>query len=417
MSYQGKHAHQRTVPSWIAGSLIATLLGVGTTTQALTLEERQELDLSDYTVRAPDASYFNVTERMILLQETNNSLLMQHREELANYAPSCQQRLEIPTITNQLRIPGFYPTPDAWRLATEPLFNFEDTVSELAGSFVASSDVYYAECLVRFLDKWARDDALLSFYYHWSQPQAWFSLESMIFAAAMAYSVVHPHVEGLEEEKTRVEAWLNELASVHMAIEGAESSCCNNHFYRRALYAAMIGVLTEDDDMFRFGVSAIYSALHDMTEAGAFPLEVKRGRRATHYQNYALLYLIPIMEITERQGYDVYDLKIDGNTMHDAVDFAMAILEDPAELGDLAPREQYTGFLKDDQYFAWMEMYGARFGEARFDDIVAPMRPIYNRGAGGYATLYFMDPDVQQHLVIDDEGRRETQAFKGLSSN
>ncbi|QTP55795.1 poly(beta-D-mannuronate) lyase [Billgrantia sulfidoxydans] len=417
MSYQGKHAPYATIPPWIVRATAAVLLAGSAATQALTLEERRELDLSDYTVRDVDASYFDVEERMALLRETDNSLLLQHREELAKYAPSCQQRLEIPTITDQMRIPGFYPTPDAWRLATEPLFDFEDTVSELAGAYVASDDDYYAECLVRFLDKWARDDALLDFHYHWEEPQAWFSLESMIFAAGMAYSVVRPHVEGLDEEQARVEAWLNELASVHMEIEGADSSCCNNHFYRRALYAAMIGVLTEDDDMFRFGVSAIHSALHDMTEEGAFPLEMERGRRATHYQNYALLYLIPIMEITHRQGYDVYDMEIGGGSMHDAVDFAMDILEDPAELGDLAPREQYTGFLKDNQYFAWMEMYRARFGESRFDDFLASMRPIYNRGAGGYATLYFMDPDVQRHLVIDDEGRRETQAFEGLSRN
>lgn len=417
MKQQGKHARHNPFPSCIAGALVVPLLAASATTQALSLEERRELDLSDYTVRDPDASYFDVEERMALLQETNNSLLMQHREELAKYAPSCRQQLKIPTITERMRIPGFYPTPDDWKLATEPLFTFEDTVSELAGTYVASGNDYYAECLVRFLDKWAQDDALLDFYYHWEEPQAWFSLESMIFAAGMAYSVVQPHVEGLAAKKARVEAWLNELAGVHMEIEGADSSCCNNHFYRRALYAAMIGVLTEDNDMFRFGVSAIHSALHDMTEEGAFPLEMERGRRATHYQNYALLYLIPIMEITARQGYDIYDLEIDGNTMHDAVNFAMDILEDPSALGDLAPREQYTGFLKDDQYFAWMEMYNARFGEDRINDLLAPMRPIYNRGAGGYATLYFMDPDVQEHLVIDDEGRRKTQAFEGLSRN
>lgn len=407
------HAFHRmsSTTAWLAlafGSIVQT--------HAMSLDEREELDLSHYSVTDPDASYFDVRERMELLHETNNSLLMQHREELAKYAPSCRQRLEIPTITAKMRIPGFYPTPEAWRLSTEPLFKFEDTVSELAGSYVASGNEYYAECLVKFLDNWAQEGALLDFYYHWEDPQAWFSLESMIFAAGMAYSVVRPHATGLEEEKGRVEEWLNELANTHMEIEGADSSCCNNHFYRRALYATTVGVLTEDNDMFRFGVSAVYSALHDMTEEGAFPLEMERGRRATHYQNYALLYLIPIMEIAARQGYDVYEMEIDGLTMHDAVDFAMDILEDPTELGELAPREQYTGFLKDDQYFAWMEMYRARFGESRFDDFLESMRPIYNRGAGGYATLYFMDPDAQQHIRHDEEDRR-TRAFEGLSRN
>ncbi|WP_231489510.1 alginate lyase family protein [Billgrantia saliphila] len=381
---------------------------------AMSLEERKDLDLSEYEVTHPEASYFEVDERMALLQETDNSLLLQHRNELAKHAPSCQQRLELPPITDKMRIPGFYPTPDDWRLATEPLFAFEDTVTELAGAYVASSDDYYAECLVQFLDQWAGEDALLDFHYHWSDPQAWFSLESMIFAAAMAYSVVEPGIEGMREERDRVESWLNELASVHMEIEGADSSCCNNHFYRRALYATMVGVLTEDDKMFRFGVSAIHSALHDMTEEGAFPLEMQRGRRATHYQNYALLYLIPIIEIASRQGYDIYDLEVGGSTIHDAVDFTMEILENPAQLGDLAPRDQYTGFLKDDQYFAWMEMYRKRFDDDRFDDLLAPMRPIYNRSAGGYATLYFMEPEVQTHIVPDEE-ERQSRALKGLA--
>ncbi|MCE8034359.1 MAG: alginate lyase family protein [Halomonas sp.] len=408
-----RHCYLRQLSCTAACLTLA--LGSIAQTKALTLEEREQLDLSAYEVVDPDASYFNVEERMEVLHETDNSLLMQHREELAKYAPSCRQRLEIPTITEKMRIPGFYPTPDDWKLATEPLFKFEDTVSELAGAYVASGNVYYAECLVKFLDRWAQDDALLDFHYHWEQPQAWFSLESMIFAAGMAYSVARPFVEGMQEERARVEEWLNELASVHMEIEGADSSCCNNHFYRRALYAAMVGVLTEDDAMFRFGVSAIYSALHDMTEEGAFPLEMERGRRATHYQNYALLYLVPIMEIVARQGYDIYEYEVDGGTMHDAVDFAMDILEDPSQLGDLAPREQYTGFLKDNQYFAWMEMYRARFGESRFDDFLASMRPIYNRGAGGYATLYFMDPEAQQHIRHNEE-ERQTRAFEGLSN-
>jgi poly(beta-D-mannuronate) lyase len=393
---------------------LVLMAGVSPSIHAMSLEERRELDLSEYTVNHPEASYFEIEERAVQLEETNNSLLMQHREELAKYAPSCQQRLELPPITETMRIPGFYPTPDDWRLATEPLFAFEDTVTELAGAYVASQDSYYAECLVRFLDQWAEEDSLLDFHYHWSDPQAWFSLESMIFAAAMAYSVIEPSLEGMHEQRENVEGWLNELAGVHMRIEGADSSCCNNHFYRRALYATMVGVLTEDDEMFRFGVSAIYSALHDMTEEGAFPLEMERGRRATHYQNYALLYLVPIMEIISRQGYDIYDLEVNGNTVHDAVDFALAILNDPSKLGDLAPRDQYTGFLKDDQYFAWMEMYRSRFDDDRFEELLKPIRPIYNRSAGGYATLYFMDPEAQEHIVPHEE-ERQTRALEGLA--
>ncbi|MBY5970594.1 alginate lyase family protein [Halomonas denitrificans] len=402
------------LPVVLAGSL--ALAAVSTAAQAMTLEERAELDLSDYRVTRPDASYFDVDSRMQMLASTDNSILLQEIDQLSN-GPSCQQLLAQEPITTRLRIPGYYPSPKEWELASQPLFDFEDSVSMLAGSFVATADDYYAQCLVSFLDQWAQHDALTDFHYDPMEPQAWFATESMIFAAGMAYSVVRPEVEGHTQAKQRIEEWLNRLAHKHAKIPGQPgNSCCNNHFYRRALYASVIGVVTEDDELFRFGVSAIYSALSDMTDQGAFPLEIDRGRRATHYQNYALLYLITNMQVIARQGYDIFDLEIDGHSIHDAVDFALTIFNNPEALGDLAPREQYTGFLKDNQYFAWMEIYQNHFDDPRIEEFLTQVRPVYNRSAGGYQTLYFMSPQAQQHLVID-ESRRETTAFEGLADD
>lgn len=372
----------------------------------MSIEEREALDLSEYTVNKPNASYFDVEARIALLNGTDNPMLMQQAARLTS-GPSCRQKLALPPLEDQIRIPGFYPSPEQWRMASEPLFQFEDSVSNLAGAYVASGDVYYAECLVRFLDHWARNDALMDFYYESSHPQAWFATESMIFAAAMAYSIARPTVEGMEEEIERVDAWLNRLAHQHADIPGQpQNSCCNNHFYRRALYGTMVGVLTEDNELFRFGVSSIYSALNDITEEGAFRLEMKRGRRASHYQNYALLYLITNMQIIARQGYDIFELEINGHTIHDAVNFALDIFEDPAALGDLAPLEQYKGFFNDDQYFTWMDIYLSRFDNPRIAEFIKSMRPTYNRSAGGYASLYFMDPGAQEHEVIKEERDR-----------
>nr|WP_255698161.1 alginate lyase family protein [Halomonas desiderata] len=381
----------------------------------LSREERMALDLSDYQVNDTDASYFDVEARMALLRETQNPLLLQVKEE-AGLGLSCRQKLNFEPITTRGGIPGFYPNPDEWELATEPLFAFEDSVSDLAGAFVATGDTFYADCLVQYLHGWAEAKALTTFRYDSLEPQAWFASESMLFAAAMAYSIVRPYVEGFEEEKAEVERWLHGLALQHSAIPGEpEESCCNNHFYRRALYASMVGVLVEDDDLFRFGVSAIYSALHDMTESGALPLEVGRGRRATHYQNYALNYLITNMQVIHRQGYDIFDLEYQGSTIHEAVDFLFVILDDPAALGDYAPLEQFMGFLRDPQYFTWMDIYLSHYEHEPMADFVTRVRPTYNRSAGGFVTLYFMDPDAQEHLYMDEE-QRSTEAFRGLGN-
>ncbi|MGB8714696.1 MAG: alginate lyase family protein, partial [Onishia taeanensis] len=191
-----------TVLAGLAMSLPAT---------AMTLEQRAELDLSEYKVTAPKASYFDVDERMAMLGQTDNPILIQEIDQLAT-GQSCKQLMAIDPITTRLRIPGYYPSPDAWKLASEPLFAFSDSVSGLAGAYMATGDDYYAKCLMRFLDQWANDKALTNFFYDSKEPQAWFATESMIFAAAMAYSTVEPRLEGMDEEKERIETWLNGLA-------------------------------------------------------------------------------------------------------------------------------------------------------------------------------------------------------------
>lgn len=387
-------------------------LGLSLSAQAtMSYEERQRLDLSQYTVTDPDASYFDVKARMALLARTDNDLL-QYASDQLKHGPSCQQELAKPALDSVIRIPGYYPQPKAWELASEPLFDFEDTVSNLAGSYVATSDTYYADCLVRFLDKWARHDALSEFYYNRLEPQGWYSTESMMFAAAMAYSIVRPAVEGREEEIARINDWLNRLAHKHSAIRGGDPSCCNNHFYRRALYASMIGVLTDDDELFQFGISAIYSALSDMTPQGALPHEMARGRRASHYQNYALLYLVNIMQVAYRQGYDLFNFEYHGHTIDDAVQFALDTFDDPAALGDLATHAQYRGFLDDEQYLAWMEIYLKHRDDPRVSHYVSQKRPIDNRSAGGYVTFYFMDPKDQSHVIPEPDDQQIATTFE-----
>lgn len=384
--------------------------GVSLPANGLSIEEREALDLSEYRVNDPDASYFEIDTRMALLDETDNPMLLQQSAQLAS-GPSCRQLLDIPPLDGMIRLPSFYPMPQEWREASQPLFQFEDSVATLAGAYVASGDKYYADCLVSFLEQWASREALMDFYYISSSPQAWFATESMIFAAAMAYSIVRAEISDRPQALDIIDSWLNRMAHQHFAIPGhPDNSCCNNHFYRRALYATMVGVLTEDNHLFRQGVSAIYSALHDLNEANAFRLEITRGRRATHYQNYALLYLIPNMQIIARQGYDIFELEVDGRSIHDAVEFALDIFEDSSALGDMAPQEQYQGFFQDDQYFAWMEIYLSRFDNPRMEEFLQSQRPTFNRGAGGFTTFYFMDPEAQQHKELEEE--RQPMAIK-----
>ena len=100
---------------------------------------------------------------------------------------------------------------------------------------------------------------------------------------------------------------------------------------------------------------------------------------------------MPIAQIIERQGYPAFTMDVGGRTLHDAVAFAIDILEDPGRLRGLVDEPQDVGFMQDDQYFAWMEIYLSRFDDPRLERWIAPRRPLYNRSAGGHVTLFFWD--------------------------
>ncbi len=359
----------------------------------LTYEERLALDLSDYKVTDSTAGYFDVDARRAYLAGVRSEMMRVEVSHL-KMGRSCRDMLQLPLLDHRAVIPGFYEDQENWREVARPYLAFEEAVHELAAAQLVATDRYHADCLVDLLHKWAVAEAFEDFHYTNLRRQAWYQIESPIFAAAMALSTVRPFVTDRHRDLDVVEAWLKRLARLHASYPGGRGTCCNNHFYRRALYGAMVGVLTQDNQLFQFGVSAIYSALAGAEPDGALPLEMERGELAAHYQNYALMYLVWIAQIAERQGYDLFGLNIDGKSLHTLVSFNMAILEDLRVLNrHVSTLDQKLTYQQDDQYFAWFELYLSRFPRQDMEDVIAIRRPLYNRSAGGHTTLIYFTPD------------------------
>ena len=348
-------------------------------------------DLSSiYRVRDPLAGYFDLAERRRILREMPNLTLIQARLR-AMRAPDCRKVRAIPIQDQTVTIPSFYGNDAAWREAVTPFRTFEDAVSDLAAANLVATDRRHAECLVDLLADWARHDALAKFNYSSKYKQGWFQVESTLFAVGHALAAIRPDVPHRADDLRVIDAWLLRVARQHFSIPGApEGTCCNNHYYRRALYATIIGVLTGEDRLFADGVAAVHSALSGATADGALPLEMARGELAAHYQNYAVMYLVMIAEIAARQGYPVWDLEIDGKTLHTLVNFNNRIIADPNTVLTYSGATKVSlKYRKDMQYFAWFEIYLARFANAGMEAWVAPHRPLYNRSLGGHLTAYF----------------------------
>lgn len=382
--------------AFLAGSFTAGMVtALPAWAPAMTLDERGQLDLSGYRVQDPTAGFFDVPARRAYLKTTKAPVLVNEIDEL-KFGVSCRDVLALPVLNQDIALPGFYRDNEAWREAVKPFAAFENALSDLAAASVAGDDGYAADCLLSLLAQWARQGALTKFVSPVDvlDAQAWFQIESTLFAAALALSVVRDDLAHRAADVAEVDSWLARAADTHFAFPGrAGGTCCNNHFYRRALYQTAIGIQIGNDRMFQTGLAAIMSALSDATPEGALPLEMLRGERAAHYQNFALMHLAILAELIERQGYPAYSLEYDGKTLQSLIDFNFNAIDDPSLVIPFAgERKQWRGYLEDNQYLAWMEPYFARTGDPRAEALLTPLRPVYNRSLGGHLTLFFFKP-------------------------
>jgi poly(beta-D-mannuronate) lyase len=360
----------------------------------MTPTERSQLDLSRFQVQDTSASYFDVARRQSFLATTSDPLLRDQMVELSQ-AISCRQLQAMPIITGNISTPQYYDDRAGWAKVSAVFHAFEDAVSDLAATYLATDDDYYGKCLIKLLDHWSDGGAFLRFDVDRHGLQTWFQIEGSLLASTLAYSIVRDRISGMELEKQRIEDWLLAATKMHMSYAGGiNGSCCNNHFYRRALNASMLGVITGTDELFQLGVSAVYSALADADQDGALPLEMSRGRHASQYQNYATMYLVLITQVAMRQGFDLYQVSYQGRQLSDIVDFTLAQFKDLSPVREKSGSDyQNDSFMGKPMYLAWLEVLkGQPYQGPDIDPLLAKAQPGYNRVLGGHLTLYFFTP-------------------------
>jgi poly(beta-D-mannuronate) lyase len=369
-------ATEKFLVKLIIGILMGVILGACQT--AITTQE--ESSHITYVVRDQNASFFNVPRRISALQAQgdmtiyNLDMSLEQCEAVAIPAP----------INTYVRMPLFYEDKAGWREANKPFENFEFYVTGLAEWYVASGDSRYAKCLIKALEHWASSNALMDYGYHGSEIQAWFAIEWATSSAALAYSVVRADPTHNPADLQEIDNWLAKVATKQTGFKGGGTSCCNNHYYWRGLEAVIAGVVSNNNDLFRFGITAYLHALKEMNSDGGFPLELARGDRAIHYQNFAILPLVFIAEVAAQQGYDLYGIKIDGKDIPLAIDFLKQQVKSRANWAD-----QDWSFYRRFNELAWTEPYVARFENTEIEAWLDTKRPVRHRWSGGNSSLYF----------------------------
>lgn len=221
------------------------------------------------------------------------------------------------------------------------------------------------------------------------------------------------------EERETVDIWIGklvDLADVNTGssatratrrfdcTENPETSNCNNHRYLRDEVNMMWGALVGDHERFRKGVERFTVALRQMRPDGSLPLETARGARALWLQNQAIGMLVTMAEIAALQGHDLYNLEIEGRSLHRAIAFLIEGIRRPQAVFPYAEANRSpapgTDWREQDLRFtelrarwhemAWIEAYLARFPEhpnaERLREELPGLfldRPLISRVAGG----------------------------------
>jgi len=294
-------------------------------------------------VSDPKASLIDVQARIELMKKTKEPLLRDAKAKLA----SCRKLPEVAAPATPINIPRHYlngshgPTNPAEAAATKVYGQFENRITAGMNRYVATGNQKEAKCALDQLDTWRKGGALLD-YDPKTSSQAWYQVEWTLSSAGVTESVLVTDKKLDQAKLQQVNAWLNQATHKMIAFEGPND--LNNHHYWRALAAMSVGVLSSDDDLFQYAVKAYEGAIDELDQNGAFPREMARNERASHYQTFALQPLVPLAEFAARQNVDLYGYAPNGGSIEDAIIFFGRSVDDPSIIKQYTPEKQDEGF-------------------------------------------------------------------------
>ena len=95
----------------------------------------------------------------------------------------------------------------------------------------------------------------------------------------------------------------------------------HNHALSSAVAHMELGILLNDNKLFRKAFKNYEAAIKYQRKDGSLPIEVRRGGRAMFYQGRAMNALAVIAIIAEHQGHNIWELDFKGKNYHNLVKF------------------------------------------------------------------------------------------------
>ncbi len=292
---------------------------------------------------------------------------------------------KVPPPVLAIDPPGFYDDPGGYSEAIKPLHAFIEEVNKVADSGDQA-------CLVALIDSWARANALMAPIkgYQGYYERSWAGAD-----LALALRRLFPQTKtGAHTVPPAISKWLIDMAA-STRDANAINRLHNNLVYWAGLDLAATGTLTNRPDLIDAGIARAREGIKDIQPNGTLQRELKRGDRALHYHNFALIPLVFTAELAQARGIDLYSenhgaIRRLANLVINAV-----INQNSFSAYTSTPQHLFPWTFAGD--LAWMEPYQARFHESRLAALIAPRRPFINPRLGGNVTAAWARPPAMGH--------------------
>jgi len=151
---------------------------------------------------------------------------------------------------------------------------------------------------------------------------AWDSIKDAEFVTAGERQEVDNYFETLAVK-------LNYSEGQELGYDGPTGIDVFNHSSQQSVALMAYGIYAENDEFFHQGIRKFFAVLDGLIrEDGSHFFESQRGGAALGYSINATNLLIRMAEMAFYQGYNLYDVEIEGKTLHTILEFHISVLED-----------------------------------------------------------------------------------------
>lgn len=196
-----------------------------------------------------------------------------------------------------------------------------------------------------------------------------------------AYSFAKQTIDVSSEEDQIIKRWLKKIVkrNEHLMYDQIYKKNtqatgvpkrAHNHALSSAIAHMELGVLINDEKLFRKAFKNFEAAIRYQRKDGSLPIEVRRGGRAMFYQGRAMNALAVIAIIAENQGYNIWDYEYKEKNYHNLVKFFIDFSENNEIVFKYAKEMKSPGPAKDykvqdlnrsSSNWGWLYAYATRF--------------------------------------------------------